>query len=211
VRKAVERETILGQTDPVEHLAGDGEGLPAAGAGVDADGFGNLVANGAHRVERGHRLLEDHADIAAAHPAECRFVEAGEIGARHADRTTPPAAVRQQLHHGKRGHRLAGPGFADDAENAARLERQVDVVQHGVAVNIDFQIGNCEHRHQRPRLNRGSKRSRNPSPIRLRPSTVMMIAKPGNKAMCGASEISVCASASMRPQLGSGGCAPSPT
>jgi hypothetical protein len=39
---------------------------------VRADRLGQLPADGQHRVERGHRLLEDHGDAVAAdfpHPA----------------------------------------------------------------------------------------------------------------------------------------------
>ena len=53
--------------------------------------------------------------------------------------------------------------------------------------------------------------ARNPSPRRFRPSTSSTTANPGNNASEGASAVSDCASLSMRPQLGVGGCAPSPT
>jgi hypothetical protein len=62
----------------------------------------------------------------------------------------------------------------------------------------------------RLRLSRGSSKSRRPSPNRLRPSTVNAITKPGIKTRCGARWRSVWASASILPQEGCGGCAPSP-
>ena len=65
--------------------------------------------------------------------------------------------------------------------------------------------------HVRTRRSRGSIRSRSPSPIRLSPSTVRTIASPGNRASHGAIATSVWLSASIRPQDGVGGCAPSPT
>ncbi|CER18388.1 Uncharacterised protein [Salmonella enterica subsp. enterica serovar Bovismorbificans] len=34
--------------------------------------FGNLLANGKYRVERGHWLLENHGDIRAAHTPHLR-------------------------------------------------------------------------------------------------------------------------------------------
>src|SRR5215471_8359277 len=40
-----------------------------AGAAVLLEGLGDLPADGEHRIERGHRLLEHHADVAAAHLA----------------------------------------------------------------------------------------------------------------------------------------------
>ena len=35
--------------------------------------LGNLVSDAHHRIERGHRLLEDHADAGAANMAHLRF------------------------------------------------------------------------------------------------------------------------------------------
>ena len=66
-------------------------------------------------------------------------------------------------------------------------------------------------RHALARRTRGSIRSRSPSPIRFRPRTVSTIARPGTSARWGAREIIVWLSASIRPQDGIGGCAPSPT
>ena len=43
---------------------------------VKHDGFLNLVADGQHRVQRGHRLLEDHTDFAAADAAHLAAFEA---------------------------------------------------------------------------------------------------------------------------------------
>ena len=57
---------------------------------------------------------------------------------------------------------------------------------------------------------RGSNRSRKPSPSRLSPSTASAIATPGYTASSGAWNSSVCASLSMRPHEGCGGCVPSP-
>ena len=65
--------------------------------------------------------------------------------------------------------------------------------------------------HARARRTRGSSRSRKPSPIRFSPSTVSTMARPGISASRGAKAIIVWLSASIRPQDGVGGCAPSPT
>ncbi len=63
---------------------------------------------------------------------------------------------------------------------------------------------------QRFLARRGSSRSRRPSPSRFSPSTAIAIATPGNTASRGAWNISVCASLSMRPHEGCGGCVPRP-
>jgi hypothetical protein len=62
--------------------------------------FGHLVADGLHRVERGHRLLEDHADVAAAHPHSAAR-RPSEVGARATrDRTAPRGSG--SMHRGAR-------------------------------------------------------------------------------------------------------------
>src|SRR5215204_5091558 len=57
---------------------------------------------------------------------------------------------------------------------------------------------------------RGSRTSRKPSPRMLKPSTAIKMAMPGPKAVQGAKLIKPRPVLSIEPQLGSGGCAPSP-
>ena len=88
------------------------------------------------RVQRGHRLLEDHADVAAAdrgtsraRPRAMRSVPS---------RRTRPVAVApcgQQPHHRERGHRLARAALADDAEDLAGGGGHRDVAQDRLAVD----------------------------------------------------------------------------
>ena len=42
---------------------------------MGAQRFDDLKAHREHRVERGHRLLEDHADVAAANAAQRALAE----------------------------------------------------------------------------------------------------------------------------------------
>ena len=49
-------------------------------------GFGDLPADGQHRVERGHRVLEDHGDLFAADVPPSRFRSAGAGRARGNER-----------------------------------------------------------------------------------------------------------------------------
>src|SRR5437763_15391535 len=46
---------------------------------VDSDDFGNLVADTENRIERGHRLLENHRDAIAANVTHRGVVETHEI------------------------------------------------------------------------------------------------------------------------------------
>ena len=101
---------------------------------MQPDRFGNLLADGEHRVERGHRLLEDHGDLGATNRAQRCCVGLCEIDGRSAraqklelagDDAT--AAVLNQPHHRQRGHRLARTGLAHDGDRlgAADAKRHV--------------------------------------------------------------------------------------
>jgi len=69
----------LGDAEQLEHVDGAVEGLAAALALVEIDRLDDLVAHRVDRVERGHRLLEDHAEIVAAERPHRHGVELGEI------------------------------------------------------------------------------------------------------------------------------------
>ena len=92
---------------------------PVAGrSSVQRHRLGDLVADGQHRIERGHRLLEDHRDLVAAHVAHRLFVELQQIASVELDSAAGDAARRigHQPHQGQRGHALAAAGFADDRQ-----------------------------------------------------------------------------------------------
>ena len=89
-------------------------------------------------------------------------------------------------------------------------DREIDAFEDRSLADRQRKPFDLQQAH-RARLSFGSSVSERPSPRRLRPSTVRMMAKPGKSARWGARIIRVCASNSMRPQLGIGGCAPSPT
>ena len=112
----------------------------------------------------------------------------------------------------------SGKKFGDvEFETVTSIENAKDVSKEAIVVALplnydgEIEVGDGQQTHIRSTRMRGSSRSRRPSPMRLRPSTVRMIAPPGMSARWGAKLTMVCASASIRPQLGRGGCAPSPT
>jgi hypothetical protein len=84
----------------------------------------DLRADGVHRRERAHRLLEDHRDIGAAHGADRgRAADSCAMSispSRIDPPVNPPPADRLfgQLHHGPAGDRFARAAFADNAERA---------------------------------------------------------------------------------------------
>ena len=70
--------------------------------------LGDLPPDGEKRVQRGHRLLEDHRDLVAADLPHPRFADRREILALEPDGAAAHLPHRrQQSHHGQRRHRLA--------------------------------------------------------------------------------------------------------
>jgi hypothetical protein len=70
VRIGVEQALRIGQPHQLQQRQGLGTGLRAVHALVQHQRLGDLVADGEHRVQRRHRLLEDHRDLVAADGAD---------------------------------------------------------------------------------------------------------------------------------------------
>ena len=208
VRVEVERKARRGQADPIQKRAGLRPRPGARHAAVDQQGFGHLIADAHQRVERGCRFLENHPDAAAADGAHGTLGQVQQVLAVQQHLTRRPRGARQQPHDRQRRQRLAAAGFAHQPGDLARCQIQRDIAQEGDIRQRDRQVAKADHRRA---LSLGSSASRSPSPSRFRPSTVSRMARPGKTATWGARVIMVWASASIRPQLGVGGCAPRPT
>jgi hypothetical protein len=100
-------------------------------AAMQSQRLGHLLADGVHGVERGHRLLEDHADAVAADRAHLPVGAGRELLAFEADAARHLRAFGQQAHHGHHRDRLAATRFADDAQCVAAIERKAHVA-HGI-------------------------------------------------------------------------------
>ena len=125
VRVGAGRSRRVGQADLAEQL--DGGRLRAARRGSGAVPWISIASATCSptrivRVQRGHRLLEHHRDVAPAHPRT-----AAARRRRRRSRSTPasrtePVAVQalgQQAHERQRGQRLARPGLADQPDPLA--------------------------------------------------------------------------------------------
>ena len=92
--------------------------------------FLDLPSDPHDRVQRGHRLLEDHREIAPAPPAPGRGSARDQIVAVEHDAARGEAdRARQQPHDAERQHALAAAGLADHAERLARLDGEPHVGQ----------------------------------------------------------------------------------
>ena len=76
--------------------------------------FRDLLADGQHRVQRGHRILEDHRDLVAPDRAHPLLVELQQVLAVVADRAARDHRRRRrdQLQHRHRRHALAAARLA---------------------------------------------------------------------------------------------------
>jgi hypothetical protein len=102
-----------------------------------------------------HRVLEDGAEVEAADLAQRLRVAGHHVGASDFHRALHPG-LRQQPEHGEAEDGLAGPGFADKAEDLAGRDveghpaKRVHVT--AVAAERDVQVG--DRRHQRSAVHR---------------------------------------------------------
>src|SRR5205809_93997 len=89
----------------------------------------HLRVDAQHRIERHHRVLEDHGDAVAADLAQLLLGLADQILAMQADLALDDAAWGvDQAQHREAGDRLARAGLADEAEDAAAADREGDAV-----------------------------------------------------------------------------------
>src|SRR4029450_11061225 len=82
----------------------------------------DLVPDAKHGVQRGHRLLEDERDLAAADLAELGPRRSEQLGALETDAARDRRRLREKPEDRERGHALSAPRLPDDAAHLARAE-----------------------------------------------------------------------------------------
>ena len=114
----------IGNADQPQQFDRAGARLLVVHAEMDLQRLDDLQPDGQDRVERGHRLLEDHRDVAAADFAHLLVIEIEQVAAVEGDSAPRDAAgqPRQQAHDRERGHRLARAGFAHDGDDLAAID-----------------------------------------------------------------------------------------
>ena len=97
---------------------------------VGPDRLDDLGADPVDRVERGHRVLEDHRDLGAAHLLQLALARRRAAPARAAAPSPRSSRSRErdQPHDRLRGDALARARLADDRQHLARLELEGDAV-----------------------------------------------------------------------------------
>ena len=136
VRERVVHARRVGQV----HLLDHGDDARAAFGRRQLRVFGQhlveLRAAAHDRVQRGHRLLEDHAHARAAQFAQPRFGHVHQVFALQRDAAAGAhrQALRQQAHGREGDDRFARARFADQADDFAGRHRQRHVGDGVVAV-----------------------------------------------------------------------------
>ena len=121
---------------------------------VAAQGLRDLRADRQRRVQRRHRVLEDHRDLLAADVLELRALELQEVAPLEDRRPVDDAPGElDQPHDRKRRHRLAAAGLAHDAEHRSPLDGEghtVDRAHFALArpeIRVEVVDGQQGHQH----------------------------------------------------------------
>ena len=121
----------------------------------------DLRADGQHRVQRHHRVLEDHRDLLAADFSQFGGGETDEFAPFQLDRGAcfDAAGRIDQADDREAGDALARAGFADEAHHLAALQREGDAVDRlhhaGAGVEIGRKVGDFEERRVAHRFSLG--------------------------------------------------------
>ena len=135
-----------------------------------SDRLRDLHPDRQRRVQRGHRILEDHRDLAPAHVLELALRELRQVAPLepHLPADDAGGRLRDEPDDGEGRHRLAAARLADDADGLALLEVEAHAVDRvhdalaGEEVRLEIADGEERVRHQVSRV-LGSSASRRPS------------------------------------------------
>ena len=131
VRIGVEPALGVADADEVEQLERARPRRRArTGRRCSSQDLADLPLDRVERVERGHRLLEHHGDVVAAHGAHLVLGGAHEVAALEQDLAGGMVRRRvgQELQDRERRDRLAGPGLADERHRLAGHHVERDAV-----------------------------------------------------------------------------------
>src|SRR5215217_4202814 len=130
---------LVGEADPVQVLAGDADGFLLGALEYAPLGDGEVLQRREMReqVER----LEDHADLAAY-----RVDVDIRVGHLHpTDEDLPRGGLLQAVDAAQQG-RLAGPGGADDTDDLAEVQAQVDASEDLQAAEVLVEVMHLDGR-----------------------------------------------------------------
>src|SRR5450759_3712048 len=108
---------------------------------MDLHRLRDLVADAEHRVQGGHRLLEDHRDVVSADLLHRGLRECEEVLAPEPDLSTCDRCVPfEQAHDRQRAKALSASGFADEADSPAGRYGQVQAANRSNNAPVDPEL-----------------------------------------------------------------------
>ena len=172
-----------GDADPPERLRRAVAGRLRRDVLVRLDRLDHLGVDAQHRVQRRHRILEDHRDALAAQLAQLRLGQADEFAALEADGAARDAAgLVDEAEHGEPADGLAGAGFSHQPQHLAAIDREADAIDGAdealAGGEGDREVLDVEDR-SRHLLSLGFSTSRSRSPTRLMATMATTSAIPG--------------------------------
>src|SRR5580765_2247114 len=112
---------------------------------VNSNRLGDLHPDGVHRVQRGHRVLEDHRHLVAANVLQLVLVHLEHVSTLVEHLTAEGrVAVSRQAEQRHRSDALPRAGLSHDAEHLAALQLEahtVDSIDHTIfCVELDLEV-----------------------------------------------------------------------
>src|SRR5271163_2725935 len=186
--------------------------------------FGDLGVDAEERVQGGHRILQDHRDLAAADAAHFTRPLLRQLLSREFHAAPDDARRgRQQSDDRQTSRGLPAPRLADEPDRLAFAQcktHSVDGFDHAGPAErkvVGLQLGDSEQRRHRHTLraymlrNCGSSRTLSQSPSNWVARTTSRIPRPGKMVSHQSPTINIdLPSESIEPQAGSGGGTPTP-
>ena len=143
VRIVVHAPLGRGDAHQLEHLHRAVQRILARQAFVQAQALGDLLADGVHRVQAGHRLLEDDRDLLGADLLHLFGAQRHQVAAFPQHLAGDDLARRHvdQLQHRLGGDALAAARFADHAHRLAAVDGDVDAVDGMQPAVVGLEVG----------------------------------------------------------------------
>ena len=123
----VSAAAFAGYSHEFQHVAGAFQGVGFGAFAVQFHHFGDLFDDGNHGIQRGHGILKDHGDLAAANGAHLAFLLAQQAFAFENDVARLDLCGRngQKAHNAQSRGGLAGSGLAHKSQGFALGELKV--------------------------------------------------------------------------------------
>ncbi len=138
--------------------------------------LGNLRPHRHHRIQRRHRLLKDHGNLAPAPPTHRLFRQNQQLLSIKQHRPRNPGSIRQQPQHRQRSRRLPRPRLAHQPQRLARIDPERDTPHSFPPAKRNRQIPHIQQRRTLFHNPNTSRNLRAPVSNRCRQNIVPQIA-----------------------------------